>query len=187
MDEKKPLPIQININGGGFLDDLKTEFIDAFNLNPQNQNNQPPDPEKQKQLTDYLTLQSKIGEEQRKRVDERNLEKQKSEYELKSQVSQQKFMKDMMDKMNKNDNKELTKKINENLPLILSEVQQIRDYLEKIDGSLRESKVSQIKEKIDKDIENDNVILMRKKLKQRDRMIINNFNDRKNELLKMFN
>lgn len=185
--------IQINIDGGGFFDELKN----AFGLDPTTENivKNVVDPEKSKLFSQNLQKAMEAGIEEKKVRDElkskmdekkmmKDLEEKKLETQLKSQKTEQKFMKEMMDKMNKNDNKELTKTINENLPLILNEVQQLRDLVATIDNNISSNRASQIQEKIEEKKEEEEIVNLRQKLMDRDKMILNIFNSKKNELLK---
>jgi len=189
--------IQINIDGGGFFDELKTAFgVDENTENiVKNVVEKVNDPEKSKLFSENLKKAMESGIEEKKaknelkfKMDEqkmmKDLEEKKLETQLKSQKIEQNYMKEMM---NKNDNKELTKTINENLPLILNEIRQLRDFVVNIDDNIKLNRESQIQEKVEEKIEEENIVYLRQKLMERDKMILNIFNSKKNELLKMFN
>ena len=125
--------------------------------------------------------------------------------EMKSKEKDQNFMKDMMDKMNQsnleqsrihkeerenlkklsnnNVNSAIVKTINEKIPLVLNELQQLRVYVDSIDQNIKKNRESQIQEKIEEKKEEEEIVNLRQKLMDRDKMILNIFNSKKNELL----
>ena len=100
--------IQINIDGGGFFDELKN----AFGLNPISENTEKViDPEKSKRFSENLQKAMEAGIEEKRAKNElkseemiaKNEMKSKemiAKNEMKSKEKDQNFMKDMMDKMN---------------------------------------------------------------------------------------
>ena len=205
--------IQINIDGGGFFDELKN----AFGLNPISENTEKViDPEKSKRFSENLQKAMEAGIEEKRAKNELKSEEMiaKNEMiskemiaknEMKSKEKDQNFMKDMMDKMNQsnleqsrihkeerenlkklsnnNVNSAIVKTINEKIPLVLNELQQLRVYVDSIDQNIKKNRESQIQEKIEEKKEEEEIVNLRQKLMDRDKMILNIFNSKKNELL----
>ena len=193
--------IQINIDGGGFFDELKN----AFGLNPISENTEKViDPEKSKRFSENLQKAMEAGIEEKRAKNELKSEEMIAKNEMKSKEKDQNFMKDMMDKMNQsnleqsrihkeerenlknlsnNVNSAIVKTINEKIPLVLNELQQLRVYVDSIDQNIKKNRESQIQEKIEEKKEEEEIVNLRQKLMDRDKMILNIFNSKKNELL----
>ena len=84
---------------------------------------------------------------------------------------------------NNNVNSAIVKTINEKIPLVLNELQQLRVYVDSIDQNIKKNRESQIQEKIEEKKEEEEIVNLRQKLMDRDKMILNIFNSKKNELL----
>ena len=74
---------------------------------------------------------------------------------------------------NNNVNSAIVKTINEKIPLVLNELQQLRVYVDSIDQNIKKNRESQIQEKIEEKKEEEEIVNLRQKLMDRDKMILN--------------